>query len=262
MKTLGAVFNLRLRFDISCMASQRERKVLRIDEVCDRSMCYIRIILEDYLTCSTNYPVSEAEDTEEMFRIILELSDDMHRKADLLYFCAGDFMLRTILRDTKEDTDKCILAFESAVHLTQGHSEKSTRLIMLGALLCQRFKFMGDPTDISKAILYQQEALHLIPEGHEGMPHLLRELGTSLLLRFQFTGDNADISKAMSYQKRAIHLTPESHANMPLLLNNLGTSFRSRFETTGDSADLSDAMSYQQKQFISLLRAMKICPSC
>ena len=129
MKTLGAVLNLRLRFDISCMASERERKVLRIDEVCDKSMCYIRIILEDYLTCSTNYPVSEAEDTEEIFRIVLELSDDMRRKADLLALCAGDFMLRSILSNgnRKEDTDKGVLAFESAVHLTpQGHSEKSS----------------------------------------------------------------------------------------------------------------------------------------
>jgi hypothetical protein len=45
---------------------------------------HIRIKLGHYLTCGTDYAVSETEGLEERFRMVLELSDNMPDKADLL----------------------------------------------------------------------------------------------------------------------------------------------------------------------------------
>ena len=168
--------------------------------------------------------MAETEGPEETFKVVLELPDNMPEKADYLAKF-GDVFERSFLDNThrKEDIDNCVLAYESAVHLTpQAHSDMSIRLNKLGASLYHRFNLAGDLTDISKAISYQQKALHLIPEGHEEMRSTLNNLGIFLQRRFSCTGDLADMSNAISYKQKAVHLTPEGHAEMPSLLNNLG----------------------------------------
>ena len=210
-----------------------------------------------YLTCDTNYAAPEAEGIEELFRLALELSDNIPQKEDVLDNC-GRVFLRKFLGNTnrKEYLDNCILAYELAVHLTpQGHSDMSGRLNKLGISLYYRFNRTGDFTDISEAILYQQKAVHLTPEGHVDMPDHLSNLGNSLQSRFKRTGNLADLSDAISYQQKAVRLTPENHADMPNYLGNLGNSLRSRFEPTGDLADISDAISYHQK-------AVHLTPEC
>ena len=210
---------------------------------------HIRIKLEHYLTCGTDYAVSETEDPEEIFRMVLELSDNMADKADLLDKCGAGFF-RNVLRNAnrKEDIDNCILAYESAVHLTPpGHSDMPRRLNNLGDGFLRCFEHTGDLADISDAISHQQRAVHLTPEGHADMPGQLNNLGISFRRRFECAGDLADISDAISHQQRAIHLTPEGHANMPSQLNDLGISFQHRFKHTGDLADILDAISHQQR---------------
>ena len=80
---------------------------------------HIRTKLGRYLTCGTDYAVSETEGPEEILRMILGLSDSMPDKADPLVDC-GSGLLRNVLSDTnrKKDIDNCILAYKSAVHLT------------------------------------------------------------------------------------------------------------------------------------------------
>ena len=249
METENLVFKLRLGFDICCMAPE-ETKVPQAQEdpslLYLKSMCHIRLKLGHYLTCGTDYAESETGSPEEMFRMVLELSDNKPDKADLLDNCGAGF-LRNVLRNTnrKEDIDNCILAYESAVHLTpQGHSNMSGRLNMLGASFFHRFQLAGDLTDISKAILYQQKALRLTPEGDADMPGKLNDLGSSFRCRFECVGDLADILDAISHQQRAVHLTPEGHAGMPGRLNNLGNAYLCRFERTGNLADISEAISH------------------
>ena len=90
-------------------------------------MPHIRIKLGHYLTYGADYAVSEIEDSEETYRMILELSDDMPEKADLLNNCGAGFF-RNVLRhaNRKEYIDNCILAYKSAVHPTPpGHSKMS-----------------------------------------------------------------------------------------------------------------------------------------
>ena len=89
------MFKLRLTFDICCMAS-KERRVPQIEEdlnlLYHRSMCqYICIKLEHNLTCGTEFAVTEADDPEETFRMVLELSDNMPDKAELLDNCGASF---------------------------------------------------------------------------------------------------------------------------------------------------------------------------
>ena len=133
---------------------------------------HIRIKLGHYLTCGTDYAVLETEGPEEIFRMVLELSDNVPEKADLLDDCGAGFF-RNVLRNAnrKEDIDNCILAYESAVHLTPpGHSDMSGRLNILGAIFFHRFQLARDLTDISNAISHQQRAVHLTPENHADMP--------------------------------------------------------------------------------------------
>ena len=194
--------------------------------------------------------MAEVNDPKEIFRIVLKLSDSTPDKADLLANCGAGFLLRSFHdNNQKKDVDNCILAYESAIHLTQGHSHMSGRMNMLqvGLSYNHSFYLTGELSDISKAILYQQKAIHLTPEGHADMPGQLNDLGMSLQSRFEHTGDLADISNAISYQHKAIHLTPEGHADMHRWMNDLGNSFLRRFQNNGDLADISDAISYQQK---------------
>ena len=100
--------------------------------------------MDEYLTSGLNYAVADAEGTEE------KLVDDMPDKAELLYYYGGCFLTNFLRNDNqKEDIDKCILAYESAINLTpQGHSDMSQRLNMLGVSLLYRFNLTGDLTDI------------------------------------------------------------------------------------------------------------------
>jgi hypothetical protein len=107
----------------------------------------------------------EGEGLEEIFRVVPELSDNMPDKAALLDNC-GDGFLRNFLsnKNRKEDIDNCILAYESSVRLTpQGSPDMSGRINMLALSYYRRFNLAGDLGDISKVILYQQKAIHLIP---------------------------------------------------------------------------------------------------
>ena len=210
---------------------------------------HIRIKLGHCLTCGTDYAVLETDGPEEIFRMVLELSDNVPDKADLLDNCRAG-LFRNVLRKTnkKEDIDNCILAYESAVHLTPpGHSDMPYWLSKLGSAYQHRFVCTGDFADISDAISHQQRAVHLTSEGHADMPYQLNNLGNSFSGRFSHTGDLADISDAISHQQRAVHLTPEGHAGMPGWLNNLGISLQYCFKHTGDLVDIFDAISHQQR---------------
>ena len=151
---------------------------------------HIRINSGHYLTCVTDYAVSETECPEETFRMVLELSDDMPDKADHLNICGAGFF-RNVLRNAnrKENVDNCILTYESAVHLTPGHSNMLDRLNIFGGLSFLRFQLTGDLTDISDAISHQQRAIHLTPDSHVDMPRRLNNLGNVIQYRFERTGD-------------------------------------------------------------------------
>ena len=191
------------------------------------------------------YAVTKAEGPEERLRMLLQLSENMSDKADLLENC-GFCLLKSFIGNAnrKENIDNCILAYESAVHLTpQGHTDMSSRLNMLGVSFFHRFNLEGDLTDMSKAILYQQKALRLTPDGHADMPGCLNNLGKSFQCRFKRTGDLEDITNAISHQQKAVRLAPEGHADIPTRLSNLANSLVLRFEHTGDLTDISDAIS-------------------
>ena len=201
-----------------------------------------------YLTSGLDCAVTEAEGHEEIFRVVLELPDNIPDKLDFLDFC-GAYFLRSFLskKNQKEDIDNCILAYKSAVHLTpHDHLDMSCRINMLGEAYYHCFKYAGGLANISNAISYQQEVVNLTPEGHADMPSWLNSLGLSLQSRFNHTGNLADISDAISYQQKAVNLTSEGHVDMPNWLNNLGNSFQSCFKHAGDLTDISDAISHQE----------------
>jgi hypothetical protein len=114
MDTEDLAFKFRLRFNICCMASEA-RRLPQVDEdasvLYHRSMCHIIVKLEDHLTSGSDHAVADGEGNEEIFRIALELPDEMPDKADRLDDCGARFS-KSFLRNNnqKEDLDKCILA--------------------------------------------------------------------------------------------------------------------------------------------------------
>ena len=119
------MFKLRLRFDICCMTSEERVPKIEVDSILlyQRCMCTYPYKMRHYLTCGTDYAVEEGEGPVKIFRIVLDLLDNMPEKADLLEKCRVGFA-RSFLGNSnrKEDVDNCILAYKSVVHLTpQGH---------------------------------------------------------------------------------------------------------------------------------------------
>ena len=104
---------------------------------------YIHIELGHSLICVTEYAVAE---TEEIFRMVLELSDSMPDKADSLDNCGAGFFRSFPDTNGKEDIDNCILASETALHLTpKGHAGMPGRLDNLGNSFKCRFQLATFP---------------------------------------------------------------------------------------------------------------------
>jgi tetratricopeptide (TPR) repeat protein len=116
----------------------------------------------------------------------------------------------------------------------------------LGKLLSLRFRYMGDPCDISEAILFQQKSVNLTQDD-AGMHSRLNNLAESSRYRYEYTGDPRDISEAISLQRQAVDLTPEGHVDYPGLLHNLGILLMARFELTEDLHDVSETISIERK---------------
>ena len=95
----------------------------------------------------------------------------------------------------------------------------SLRLNNLGTSFRCCFEHLGVFDDISNAISYQQEAVHLTPEGDADIPANLNNLRILFQCHFECTGDLVNISNAISCHQRAVHLTPKGHTS--LILNML-----------------------------------------
>ena len=107
METANLVLKLRLKSDICCMVSEDVGAADRRGSGCairQEYVPHIRIILEHYLTCCTDYSLAEADSLEEYFKNILELSDNMPDKADRLYNCGVGLHRSFINTERKGDT--------------------------------------------------------------------------------------------------------------------------------------------------------------
>ncbi|KAG8750727.1 hypothetical protein FRC11_010115 [Ceratobasidium sp. 423] len=126
------------------------------------------------------------------------------------------------------------------------HPDLPIHLINLGASFSDRFKRLGEMSDLEKAIECQTRVISLTPDGHPHLPSRLINLGASYADRFQRLNELDDINKAVEYLSIAITLVPELE-NQPdslllLALTNLGVSLSDRFERLGALDDLEGAI--------------------
>ncbi|CAA7260661.1 unnamed protein product [Cyclocybe aegerita] len=116
----------------------------------------------------------------------------------------------------------------------------------LAVAYLERFKLMGEPQDLSKAISSQQTSIKLTPKNHQYLSIQVNNLGLLFLQRFDSSKNDNDLSESISSFKRAIELS-RNYPDLPGWMNNLALTYRRRFEHAGDLQDLKEAIEFHSK---------------
>ncbi|CAE6455603.1 unnamed protein product [Rhizoctonia solani] len=130
-------------------------------------------------------------------------------------------------------------------------SDLRSQFVNLGEYHFSRFRELGEPGDIDKAIDYMSMGLNLTPGDHPGLPRVLTSLGASHQIQFQRLGKLDDLQKAVEYMSIARTLIPDDCSCFPLLLNNLATSYDARFERLGEPDDLDQSIGCRSRALTS-----------
>lgn len=138
------------------------------------------------------------------------------------------------------DIDDAILYYQKGVDLTPDHhSDKSSRLMLLGNALRSRFKHFGRIEDLDRATSLHQRAVDLIPEDDPSRLSCLNTL--SEIKRLE------DFDSAISSLEKSINPLSGDHSDRLGLLITLGMAYRTRFERLGNLEDLNKATSVLQE---------------
>ncbi|KIJ46650.1 hypothetical protein M422DRAFT_249807 [Sphaerobolus stellatus SS14] len=135
---------------------------------------------------------------------------------------------------------------DAASLLLDTHSEKSSKLSMLGKCFSDRFERLGELSDISGAIVTQEEVVKLAHDDVAKAGHL-NNLGCFYYARFQRLRERKDIDKVIIIQQQAVNLALDSHAIKTAYLNNLGHYFCSHFVHLREITDIDKSIAALQK---------------
>ncbi|KAJ6549662.1 CHAT domain-containing protein [Mycena sp. CBHHK59/15] len=168
----------------------------------------------------------------------------------------------------------CPAEQQEALALTpEGHPDRAGRLQSLAVSFTDRYRRLGDLTDLEAALQNKQEALALTPEGHPDRAGRLQSLATiseigrfddleaalqnkqeALALtpeghpdRADRLGDLTDLEAALQNVQEALALTPEGHPDRAGRLQSLAVSFTDRYQRLGDLTDLEAALQNDQE---------------
>ncbi|KAJ6496873.1 CHAT domain-containing protein [Mycena vulgaris] len=137
---------------------------------------------------------------------------------------------------------------QEAVGLTpEGHPERPDCLQNLAVSFKDRYRRLGDPSDLEAALQADQEAVGLTPEGHPERADRLKSLAGSLTYRYRRLGDLSDLDGALQADQEAVGLTTEGHPDRAADLQNLAVSFGDRYQRLGDLSDLEAALHMNQE---------------
>ncbi|KAF8197304.1 CHAT domain-containing protein [Mycena galopus ATCC 62051] len=129
----------------------------------------------------------------------------------------------------------------------EGHPDRAGRLLCLAVSFADRYRRLGDLTDLKAALQNKQEALALTPEGHPRRAGRLYSLAVSLADRYQRLGDLTDLEAALQNYQEALALTPKGHLDHAQCLQSLAASFTNRYRRLGDLTDLEAALQIKQE---------------
>ncbi|KAF8760839.1 TPR-like protein [Rhizoctonia solani] len=141
-----------------------------------------------------------------------------------------------------------------------GHPSLPRRHADLGGSYRERYRRMGDTTDLEKAIECDSRALALTPDGHPDLPDRHGKLGLSYGDRYRRMGDITDLEKegrtetdidgwrtlrpgeSDRMHSLALALTPDGHPYLPHCHAALGASYTDRFQRMWDITALEKAI--------------------
>ncbi|PPQ81854.1 hypothetical protein CVT25_013454 [Psilocybe cyanescens] len=194
-----------------------------------------------------DFTTAISKDPEQVFFVVLALSEEIANKARFLHDCGGH--LPECFPDTDNGTycsKECSVAYDSAINTADGNTSRLMSLLYeAGLFFLDRYSKSGTLSVINEAI----SKLSIVVKGTLDSDHKLscrlNDLGRSLLIRFEHEEDLLDVTRAISYIQKAISVTVEEES--PTCLNNLGHAFCLLFETTGNLSEISDAISYHQR---------------
>jgi hypothetical protein len=189
----------------------------------------------------------------EVFRSLLAATPFVAELRATLLMVVGETLLRAA-RQTRERylADEAVTLGEAAVTTAEPGSQlRGFMLSVLGEAYQVRFRELGDPVDLDRAIDSYRIAVDLIGTGTGasvkiplGDAHALclDGLGGCLSLKFDQTADLEVLDDATAAHRRALRTVPADDLNRPGHLNKLGAVLHRRYRATGCVDALNEAV--------------------
>ncbi|KIK63947.1 hypothetical protein GYMLUDRAFT_40156 [Collybiopsis luxurians FD-317 M1] len=141
---------------------------------------------------------------------------------------------------------------QAASHLPDWHRAKGVCFTNLGAALVARYAFLGEFSDLEKAMSAYETALAL-PLHDDDKVMCLNNFSNALGYNFERLGRLGDIDKAILLVEQAVKLSENSKNDLSTCLDNLGGQLMRRFSASMTKSDDIDRAIEVQKQALSLL---------
>jgi hypothetical protein len=87
--------------------------------------------------------------------------------------------------------------------------DRSSSLIALANVLCDRFEKIGAITDLEEGISMYRESLCISPAPHQNCLLALRKLAGGLETRFKVNGVQSDLDEANSLRREVLVIQPQ-----------------------------------------------------
>ncbi|GAB1520482.1 hypothetical protein RhiTH_003559 [Rhizoctonia solani] len=121
----------------------------------------------------------------------------------------------------------------------------SIRTCQAWASYINRYRWLGEASDLDKAIEYMNSALSFTPNDHPDLPRRRSNLGASYGDRYRRLGKPNDLEESMKWITRAVELAPKDCSYLPALIANLGGTYNSRYRRLGELDILEKAIEYR-----------------
>ena len=186
-----------------------------------------------------------------VFRSLLAATPFESELRATLLMVVGEDLLRAA-RQTYERylVDEAVTLGEDSVTTVEPGSQlRAMMLSILGDAYQLRFRNLGDPVDLNRAIDSYQIAADLIGAGMSmKIPTVdvhtlcLDGLGSCLSLKFEQTADLRLLDDATAAHRRVLQTIPAHDLNRPKHLNKLGVALHRRCTATGCADALNEAV--------------------
>ncbi len=189
----------------------------------------------------------------EVFRSLLAATPFVAELQATLLMVVGETLLRAA-RHTRERylIDEAVTLGEASVTTAEPGSQlQGFMLSILGEAYQVRFRELGDPVDLDRAIDAYRRAADLIGTGTGASPKIptgdvhalcLDGLGGCLSLKFDQTADRQLLDDATAAHRRVLQTLPADDLNRPGHLNKLGVVLHRRYRVTGSADALNEAV--------------------